>query len=140
MRYAYPVHLEPNDRGVFVASFPDMPEAITEGDTRKEAMAEAVDARAVAMGAHVEDHRPVPVASSVRAGQDVVALPTLIAAKVALYGAMRDQGVTNVALAQQLGVSGTVVRRLTHPDQQSRIERVEQALAALGKHLLVEAA
>jgi antitoxin HicB len=52
---------------------------------------------------------------------------------------MREQGVTNVALAQRLQVSETVVRRLVHPDHDSKIERVEQALAMLSKHLVVEA-
>ena len=45
-----------------------------------------------------------------------------------------------MALAERLGVSETIVRRLVHPDHHSKIERVEQALAALGKHLVVEAA
>ncbi|MDN5870904.1 MAG: hypothetical protein L0H73_09340 [Nitrococcus sp.] len=53
---------------------------------------------------------------------------------------MREQSVTNVALAERLGVSETIVRRLVHPDHRSKIKRVEQALAALGKRLVVEAA
>jgi antitoxin HicB len=69
-----------------------------------------------------------------------VALPVLIAAKLALYTAMCQQGVTNVALARELGVSETVVRRLVHPDYQSQIQKVEHALAVLGTHLIVEAA
>jgi antitoxin HicB len=69
-----------------------------------------------------------------------VALPALIAAKLALYSAMREQSVSNVELARRLGVTETVVRRLVHPDHRSKIERVEEALAVLGKHLVVEAA
>lgn len=140
MRYAYPVNLEPEEDGGFVVSFPDVPEALTEGDTREEALAEAADALVVAMGGYGEDRRPIPEPSAAGDGQEIVALPMLTAAKLALYTAMRDQGVTNVALAERLGVSETIVRRLVHPDHHSKIERVEQALAALGKHLVVEAA
>lgn len=140
MRYAYPVNLEPEEGGGFVVSFPDVPEALTEGDTREEALAQAADALAVSMGGYVEDRRPIPEPSAAGAGQDMVALPMLTAAKLALYTAMRDQGVTNVALAERLGVSETIVRRLVHPDHHSKIERVEQALAVLGKHLVVEVA
>lgn len=139
MRYVYPVNLEPEEGGGFVVSFPDVPEALTEGDTREKALAEAADALAVAMGGYVEDRRPIPEPSAAGIGQDMVALPMLTAAKLALYSAMRDQGVTNVALAERLGVSETIIRRLIHPDHHSKIERVEQALAALGKHLVVEA-
>lgn len=140
MRYAYPANLEPEEGGGFVVSFPDVPETLTEGDTREAALTEAVDALAVAMGGYVEDRRPIPEPSAAGAGQEMVALPMLTAAKLALYTAMRDQGITNVALAERLGVSETIVRRLVHPDHHSKIERVEQALAALGKHLVVEAA
>lgn len=118
-----------------------MPEALTEGDTREQALAEAADALVVAMGGYVEDRRPIPEPSAAGAGQEMVALPMPTAAKPALYTAIRDQGVTNVALAERPGVSETIVRRLVHhPDHHSKTERVEQALAALGKHLVVEAA
>mgnify|MGYP006420757529 CR=1 FL=1 len=139
MRYAYPADIEDNEAGGLVVSFADVPEAITEGDTREEALTEASDALAVAMGGYVEARRAIPQPSAPRSDQALVALPTLTAAKLALYGAMREQGVTNVALAQRLQVSETVVRRLVHPDHDSKIERVEQALAMLSRHLVVEA-
>ncbi len=140
MRYVYPAMLEPDDGGGYVVSFPDVPEALTAGDTRDEALAEAADALAVAMGGYVEARRPIPAPSAPQTGQDMVALPALIAAKLALYAEIQRQGISNVALARRLGVTETVVRRLAHPDHRSKIERVEQALAALGKHLVVEAA
>jgi len=139
MRYAYPADIADNGCGGLVVSFPDVPEAITEGDTREEALAEASDALAVAMGGYVDARRAIPEPSALQPGQALVALPTLTAAKLALYAAMREQGVTNVTLAQRLAVSETVVRRLVHPDHDSKIERVEQALATLSKHLVVEA-
>lgn len=141
MRYVYPVVLRPQEEGCgFIVSFPDVPEAITDGDTREEALTEAADALVGAMGFYVEAREPIPTPSMIPPGQDAVALPALTAAKLALYTAMREQGLTNVALAQRLGISETVVRRLIHPDHRSKIERVEQALAALGKHLVVETA
>jgi antitoxin HicB len=140
MRYLYPVILTEDQDSGFIVSFPDVPEALTEGETRTEALSEAADALVSALGGYVEAKRDIPLPSGPDAGQAVVALPALTAAKLALYTAMRHQHVSNVELARRLGVSETVVRRLTHPDHYSKIERVELALAALGKHLVVEAA
>jgi antitoxin HicB len=44
MRYAYPFDMEPQPEGGFTVTFPDVPEAITEGDTAAEARERAEDA------------------------------------------------------------------------------------------------
>jgi antitoxin HicB len=43
-RFAYRCKLRPNGQGGFVATFPDVPEALTEGATRQEALINAADA------------------------------------------------------------------------------------------------
>ena len=48
MRYAYPCVLTPDDGGVSI-SFPDVPEALTRGEDRTEALAMAQDALATAL-------------------------------------------------------------------------------------------
>ncbi len=53
---------------------------------------------------------------------------------------MQEQAITNVALASRLGVTEAIVRRLINPDHSSKIEKVEVALEALGKRLIIEAA
>ena len=50
MRYAYPCTLVPEDGGGFFVSFPDVPEALTGGADRLEALQMAEDALAVALG------------------------------------------------------------------------------------------
>jgi len=62
-------------------------------------------------------------------------LPPLVSARVALYQAMREFGLSNVQLARRLGVTETIVQRLVDPTHASRIEKLDQALAALGKSL-----
>ena len=46
---AWPVDLEPQPDGTVLVSFPDIPEALTEGDTEEEALAEARDCLAAAL-------------------------------------------------------------------------------------------
>ena len=67
------------------------------------------------------------------AGGRRFALPVLVAAKIALYGTMHEQGVSNTALAERLGLSEGAVRRLIDLDHRSHIGQVETALHALGQ-------
>ncbi len=62
----------------------------------------------------------------------------MAAAKLAIYQAMRDQGVTQVALARRIGCDPKDVRRLLDLMHRSRLDRLEAALAALGKRLVIE--
>lgn len=137
MRYAYPVDVRPDDDDRVVASFPDVPEALTDGADEAEALAEAQDALVAALAGYVHARCDIPRPRAHR-GRRTVAVPPLAAAKLALYQAMRRRRMTNVELARRLGVTETVVRRLVDPDHASRIERVEDALAALGVGLVVE--
>ena len=47
---AYPVSLDTQDDGSVLVSFPDIPEALTEGATEQEALAEAEDCLIAALG------------------------------------------------------------------------------------------
>ena len=103
MIYAYPCVLTPAEDGSLIATFPDVPEAITGGADRSEALARAEDALAAALAGYVHEKWDVPVPSEAAAGQEVVAVPTVVAAKLALYAAMRAQRITNVELARRWG-------------------------------------
>lgn len=100
MRLAYPVRLERHPVTV-VATFPDVPEALTEGATEDEALAEAKDCLVAALGGYIQDGRPIPVPSQ-GCGMAEVALPELVAAKVALYEAARTRRLDASALAMRL--------------------------------------
>ena len=138
MRYAYPCILTSEEDGGFSVSFPDVPEALTCGDDRDKALAMAADALAVALGGYIHARRDIPVPSTVFSGQELVAVPPIVAAKLALYSAMRRQGITKVALAARLGLSESAVRKLLNPDHRSHISRVNKALRAVGRCLVVE--
>lgn len=138
MRYAYPVQLTPEPDGGLVVTFPDVPGAVTQGDDRKDALAQAPDCLIAALGGYIELRRPVPRPSSPRRGQPTIALPSLAAAKLALYDALTGAGLTRVALAQRLGVDERTVRRMLDLDHRSHIGQIEAALQALGKRLEIE--
>jgi antitoxin HicB len=79
----YPVNIEPTDSGFFV-SFPDVPEALTQGETNEEALTMAADALETALEFYFEDERRVPLPSKPKPGQPVVKLSPSLWAKVLL--------------------------------------------------------
>ena len=115
MIYAYPCVLTPAEDGSLIATFPDVPEAITGGADRSEALAMAEDALATALAGYVNEKWDIPVPSEAVAGRELVPVPTVVAAKLALYAAMREQRITNVELARRLGISESAVRKVGQP-------------------------
>ena len=138
MIYAYPCQLTPDEDGGFVATFPDVPEAITGGDDRAEALAMAEDALATALAGYVHEKWEIPTPSEPVDGQFSVPVPSVVAAKLALYSAMRAQRITKVELADRLGVTESAVRKLTNPDHRSHMSQVQRALREVGRRLKVE--
>jgi len=132
----YPAQFTPDtDIGGFVVTFRDIPEAITQGETWEDAVDMAEDALAVSMEFYFEDRRPVPVPSTLRAGETGIALPASLAAKVLLLNAMLAQDVSPAELARRLGALPQTVNRIINPRHATKIDTIDRALQALGGHL-----
>jgi len=134
--FMYPVTLTPDEAdGGFVATFVDIPEAITQGDTEAEALAAAKDALASALDFYFEDKRAVPAPSRPKRGQHVIELAASLSAKVLLLNEMVTQDVRPAELARRLNTTPQEVNRLTNVRHTTRIDGIAAALQALGKHL-----
>lgn len=131
--WAYPAVLE--DQGVdgFLVTFPDVPEAITGGDTLVEARANAADALEEAILAYMAMGRAIPAPRAARKGEELIVLDPVTAARAILAQAMVTDQVTNVALAKRLGKSEGAVRRLTDGATGVKIDTVLAALEAVGR-------
>ena len=145
MRYAFCCDIVRDDeearetgREAFNVTFPDVPEAITCGWSWEEALDMAEDCIGVALSIYVDNREDIPMPSALREGQVLIPVPLIVAAKLTLYTAMREQGLTNVGLAARLGLSEGAVRRLVNPLHRSHISQVEKALKAVGRSLVVE--
>jgi len=138
MRYLYPVTLVQDKQGQYVVTSTDVPEAITDGASQQEALREMGEALGAALAGYAIERRDVPTPSEAEPGQRLVPVAPLVAAKLALRTALREEGMTNVALADRLDVTEGAVRRLVDPDHASRLDRVVIALAAIGRGLVVE--
>ena len=140
MQYAYPCNLIPDrEEGEgFIVTFPDVPGAITGAQTREESLFLAEDALVAILAVYVQQQREIPRPSPVADGQELVAVPPIAAAKLALYTAMREQGITGDALATRLNLSDSAIRKLLDPDCYSHISQIMRALRNVGRSLVIE--
>ena len=138
MQYAYSCSLTPEAEGGFYVSFPGVIGAHTCGDDRAEALEMAEDALVVALCAYVDNDEDIPVPGAAADGKVMVAVPPIVAAKLALYTAMRKQGITADELADRLSLGESAVHKLLDPDYGSHLTQVEKALRAVGRSLVIE--
>lgn len=132
----YPAKFLPEKKG-FSISFPDFPEANSQGDSREEAYRMAIDCLQACIEWRLEDKEDVPAPSAVKRGQIAIPVPLEIAPKLALYRLMREKKYTNVRLAAELHVTEPVIRRMLDPKHKSRAEQYTRALMALGSAIQV---
>lgn len=121
-----------------MVSFPDIPEALTQGDTREEALEMGLDALVTSFDFYFEDSQPVPSPGNITG--DFVEVPASVAAKVLLLNAFLSSGLTQVELASRMGIKKQEVTRLFNLHHATKIDTVQKALAALGRKLELTAA
>ncbi|EGI5714379.1 hypothetical protein ABQ06_003521, partial [Salmonella enterica subsp. enterica serovar Durham] len=136
--FNYAVQVVKDETGAFVVSCRDLPLLHSVGDTLDEALLEAEDGIITAISLEMDMRRPIPVASAPQSGEHIVILPVLVAMKAALYNTMIETGTRKADLARRLGVNGPQVDRLLDVEHSSKVEKVELALAQLGRKAQVE--
>ena len=137
--FDYPVTLTPDD-GTVLVTFADVPEAITFGADKGEALLNAVDALETGLSFYVDARKPLPPASRPRRGQRTVRPSALECAKLGVYQAMTDQGIKKAELARRLGWHTPQVDRLFGLRHASKMDQIEAAAAALGRQIEVTVA
>ena len=133
----YPVTLAPDDNGTFLVTFPDVPGAISYGETEREALENAVDALETIFSGLIADRKDIPAPSRAR-GRPVVTLSLLGSLKVAAYQAMRARGWRKADLARALGLDPRQVDRLLDLRHASTVAQLAQALKICGRQAVVE--
>jgi antitoxin HicB len=138
--YWYAARLVNDPDGGVLATFPDVPEAITHGVDRSDALAQAREALAVALFGYLKEGRKVPNAR--RKSGTLVAPHATDVLKIAVVEAWIESGLSKSEFARLLDVDEKEARRILDPDAATKADRLEQALSVLGKklHITVEAA
>jgi antitoxin HicB len=121
----------------FHVRFPDLPEALTGGDDLNDTFLQAADCLAEAIAGRIARGDDIPTPSFPKRRQHLIGVPLYLAPKLALYLTMRERNMRNTEVAARLGVSETVIRRMLDPKHNTKPERIQSALAALGKRIVV---
>ena len=133
--FGYPYKLERQENGWWLVRFPNVPEALTEGETEEEAFENAKDCLIAALEGYVKAGRPIPHPPFKGAR---VVLPSLVTAKLAVYENMRNHGWTRSRLANELGMPENSVRRLLDLRHSSHMWVIDEALAKMNAELLID--
>lgn len=130
----YPATFSPEAAGITV-TFRDIPEAITQGDDEADALFMAKDVLLASMEVYFDEKRTVPAPSAAQPGDHLIPLPASVAAKILLLNQMLAQNVIPSELARRMDTTRQEVNRLIDLKHTTRIDRIEDAIAALGGEL-----
>jgi antitoxin HicB len=135
--FAYPAIFKRDEDGRVVVSFPDFPNAHTDGADANKAMEEAIDCLGSSIAFVIADKAAVPKPSRPKRGQKLVPVPFWIVGKLALHWAIHEIGISQSELARRLKVRETVVRRMLDPNHDTRPEKIQAALQTLGRRVVM---
>ena len=135
--YSYPALFEPGGESGIVVSFPDVPEAITQGTDLADAQAMASDALGLALLSYFIVGQTLPSPSRPKDGHRLMTASPELSAKIAALEAFRDAGVTKSELGRRLGKDEREIRRILDPNHATKLSTLKKALAALGRRLVV---
>jgi antitoxin HicB len=116
-------------------SFPDVPEAFTNGSDLADALSHAADALETAFDIYFDTKRVVPLPSVPKRSQRTVEIPASVAAKILLHNEMIAQRVRPSELARRMKIPRQEMTRLLDPRHTTKIDSIALALTALGKRL-----
>ena len=92
--------------GGFVVTFPDVPEAITQGDSLEESLEMASEALELALTFYIEKWIDLPKPGPMKRGMRMVRVPALSEAKFRLYTALLVSGIKKSGFVPAAGVHG----------------------------------
>jgi len=133
----YYVSLTPDDDTLLVEC-PDLPEVITFGEDKEDALGYAVGAIEEALACRMNYREDIPAPRRKNpGGLHPVRLPSLTMLKVELYREMRRQSVSKAELARRMGIARQSVDRLLALNHASRLDAMDCAFAALKQTLTI---
>ena len=136
--FVYRAAFEPgNKRSIVVVSFPDVPEAITEGRNEKEARANAEEALGLALLSYPARGLALPKPKTRNAALIPIAVEPEVAAKLALLEAMRMADISKSEFARRIGKDEKEARRILDPKHPTKLGTLTEGLRALGQRLII---
>lgn len=137
MDYVFMAKFDKDADGGFLVSFPDVPEAITQGDDWADAFGSAIDALGVALRGRLADGKAIPSPQARAKGLVPVPVEAETALKVAVIEAFETSGLSKAELARRMGKPANEPYRILDPNHATKLAALQDALVALGKQVVV---
>ena len=137
--FVYRAKFEPGERRGIVVSFPDVPEAITQGRTPADALAQAEDALGLALAVLSRAwvcpcRRPKARGASLDSGRGQSRRWQL---KLALLDVLRERHISKSAFARLIDKDEKEVRRILDPYHSTKMSTLDSALRALNRRMVI---
>ena len=136
MRIRYPAYFEPAEEGGFTITFPDFPEAISEGDDLDQALFNAVEVLDLTLVSRLDDKEEIPLPHEETGENIYMIAPDANIQAVLLF--RFNKGDRKLAdIARTLGTSWPAIARLEDPKHWPTLRQLDKVAAALGKRLVI---
>lgn len=135
MEIRYPAILEPQAGGGFLVQFVDLPDTFTEGQTKEEALFNAVEVLSAMLAWRLDEGQEVPAPTPRVKGAHYIAPDAKTQAAMLLRLARGERSLSE--LARALETSWPAVKRLEDPAHWPSLKTLDRAAAALGKRLVL---
>ncbi len=136
MKIEYPVQITKEEDGLFFVSFPDIEEAMTQGETIEEALFNASEVLTLTIEFRLDEEQEIPKPSNIT-GKDIHLISPDVKVQAALLVRKAREGKSLANLARALETSWPSVKRLENPHNSPTLKMLDKAAAALGKKLVL---
>lgn len=134
MKIIYPAIIKKDKGDHYLVTFPDLPEAITEGDTLEEALFNASEVLTLTLEGRAEEEMDIPTPSIIKEAYEIAPSARVQAALLLRL----SRGKRTVAdIARALHTSWPSVSRLEDPTHWPSLKQLEKVAATLGKRLVL---
>ncbi len=133
MNILYPAYITQEDNR-YLVRFPDLAEAVTEGETLEEALFQAADVLTLSLEGRMEEGLDIPQSSELA---DAYVVAPSARVQAALLVRLAKGKHTTSELARTLETSWASVSRLEDPHHWPNLRQLERTAAALGQRLII---
>ena len=134
----YPAIFEEDEDGRIFVTFPDLPEALTDGADSNEAMQEAQDCLEESIAGRINRDEDIPAPGAFKGATCLITLSPDFTLKVLLHSAWKEHGMSKSEFARVLGVDEKEARRLLDPHYGTKLPKMAEAFDALGKRIVID--
>jgi len=136
MKIEYPARITKEEDGIFFVSFPDIHEAMTQGETLEEALFNASEVLTLTMEYRLDEDQKIPEPSIIKGRHiHLISPDAKVQAALLVRKARAEKSLAD--LARALETSWPSVKRLENPHNSPTLKMIDKAAAALGKRLVL---